>query len=81
MVKNLTLENVLDIISEEIARLDKRIDDIIEKPIESKYLTSKQRQEICESKESVKSLALKFNRTRQQIYNIRRKYNETLYKL
>ena len=73
MVKNLTLEDVIDIISEEIARLNKRIDSLKEKSSQSKYLTVEQKQEICKSKEPVKSLALKYNRTRQQIYNIRNK--------
>ena len=73
-MSNMTVEDLVDVFAKEISRLDKRLIKLEEaqRKVPSKHLTPAEKEEIRLSKDSVKSLSLKYNRTRQQIYNIKR---------
>ena len=60
------LKSILDYMLNKIEYLEQEF-------IKRQPLTDKQRQEIIESEEPIYKLAAKYNRSRQQIYNIRNK--------
>jgi len=64
-----TDKELRDIIESILDRLDHWEQEFIKR----QPLTDKQRQEIIESEEPIYKLAAKYNRSRQQIYNIRNK--------